>query len=495
MSGSGKGVLRAVPAVVLLALALAGPLAQGAPAQLLVNGGFEDGAVGWQALGGSLAAVAAPVHGGQAAGAFTVSGTRAHEVSQGVDVQGGGLYRFGGYLARGPASVTAFLRLSWHGEPGGVGPELAWVGPVVVTFQEADTYYPVAIEGATAPAAARSARAKVVVAGDEGAVVYLDDLSFTGPPPASPAPTPSPTPAATPSPAPTSTPSPTPTLTPTPSPTPSPSPTPTPSPPLVNPSFEEAVQGVPVGWRLFGGQLLQVAQPSTHGSFAAAFSSNTASTKWAFQVVAVEPGRYYSLSALALKNDPNVRDLFLRVSWHSAPDASDPLIRSDDSSLLSQDAPSFQPLTTGPVLAPAAARSAQLRLMLRPVSDAPATAFFDNVQWQETAPPSPTLSPTATPSPTPTPAVTPPPQVGLRAGWNVAFPLWQPALCKSPSDAFRSLLAEGALLAAWQWLGDTQSWLFFFPSAPAGVNTLDLVCGGQLLWLNLAADAVWTQGP
>lgn len=110
--------------------------------------------------------------------------------------------------------------------------------------------------------------------------------------------------------------------------------------------------------------------------------------------------------------------------------------------------------------------------------------------------PVPTPPPTATPLPTPSPTSRPPttwsPRVQLSAGWNVTQ--WQPAICRSPSEAFASLIARGVLLAAWRWVTEEQSWQFFFPSA-SDISTLRQVCGGQILWVNVAAGAVWVQGP
>jgi len=71
----------------------------------------------------------------------------------------------------------------------------------------------------------------------------------------------------------------------------------------------------------------------------------------------------------------------------------------------------FRPLTTGPIAAPADARSARVRLMLRPASGAQARAYFDDVTFAGTSPPPPTATNTPPPgattapgAPTPTPA-------------------------------------------------------------------------------------------
>ncbi len=149
--------------------------------------------------------------------------------------------------------------------------------------------------------------------------------------------------------------------------------------------------------------------PRTQGTFALAFASQTSSTKWAYQAVALQGGSYYNLSAQALIADPAAAAVFLRLSWYSSPDGSGAALGSVDSThTLNSDQPAFRPLTTGSVQAPAEARSARIRLMLRPASAAPTTVYFDAVTFLQTAPPTSSSpmsesTPTATPQPTPAP--------------------------------------------------------------------------------------------
>lgn len=258
-------------------------------------------------------------------------------------------------------------------------------------------------------------------------------------PTATPTPTPVPPPPAprtpTPTPAPPSPPTPTPTpnapeATPLPPPTPTPTATPLPLQPpptatatatatplvepkvfpaLTNGGFERAREdGTPWGWRKFGGQIARSAAVRAEGSYSLAFRSTTASTKWAYQTVAVTGGRWYTLSALARKDDPNAAQVFLRISWYRTADGSGPALASDDSTgALTRDEPRFRALTTGPVQAPPQARSARLRLMLRPASHQPAVVYFDAVRFQAAEPPP---TPTATPAPVPTVQPSPRPQ-------------------------------------------------------------------------------------
>ncbi|MFQ5472337.1 MAG: hypothetical protein ACE5FA_05565 [Dehalococcoidia bacterium] len=129
------------------------------------------------------------------------------------------------------------------------------------------------------------------------------------------------------------------------------------------------------------------------------FSSNTTSTKWVHQTVAVEGGEYYEASGYALKNDPNVRDAFLRVSFYSSDDGLGSAIAAADSlETLSDDDPNFRRLSTAPVQTPPDARTARLRLMLRPWSDANAEVYFDGLSFVRVPEP---LDAVTSPSPHP----------------------------------------------------------------------------------------------
>ena len=160
---------------------------------------------------------------------------------------------------------------------------------------------------------------------------------------------------------------------------------------LVNGGFEEGRQdGTPVGWRKVGGEMARTGEVHGEGAFAAEFTSSTTSTKWMYQTVAVEGGAYYEAVAKALKDDPAAAAVFLRLSWYASEDASGQAIGTVDSTeVLETDWPEFRRLTTGPVGAPQEARSAKVRLMLRPASAAVATVYFDEVTFVPAGPPVP----------------------------------------------------------------------------------------------------------
>jgi hypothetical protein len=104
--------------------------------------------------------------------------------------------------------------------------------------------------------------------------------------------------------------------------------------------------------------------------------------------VSVEGNSYYGLQAKALKNDPGVREALLRVSWYESADGSGRQLSTAESGALVEASSGFATLDTGPVQAPVEARSAKVRLMLRPASGRTAIVYFDDVRFREmVAPP------------------------------------------------------------------------------------------------------------
>jgi hypothetical protein len=166
---------------------------------------------------------------------------------------------------------------------------------------------------------------------------------------------------------------------------------------LLNGGFEEALNGMPVGWDKYGGALERTATHYRSGSFAAAFSSDTESTKWAYQPVGVQPDRAYVFEGYVLLDNPGVKEAFLRVSWYTSDDASgSALVTVDSTERLTGSDPSFRYLTTRAMLVPEGARSAKVRVVVVPASAARATIYLDDMSLYE-APPDMPINP-ATPS-------------------------------------------------------------------------------------------------
>jgi hypothetical protein len=368
-------------------------------AELLVNGGFEEGAVGWGINSGDygqLEIVNFPKHDGQSAARLTGSQLQAHSLSQWVQVQGGQSYRFNGWvLLDDPAVNQIHLEVTWWEAGGSIVGSSSSPAPLTGI----DGQYRFLDTGAiVSPQAARSARVAALVRTTGAFTIYLDDFTFDGPPPPTPAPTPEatltttppPTPGATPSPPAVATASPGPTPPGTSAPTPVASPTPEPElvvfPELVNGGFEQLREdGTPYGWRKLGGEMSTTADVRSEGVRALVLKSSTSSTKWVYQTVAVAGGGYYEASGQTAPGS-GVDAVFIRISWYAIADGSGLSIHQVDSPAASSEV-GFRPISTGAVRAPADARSAKVRLMLRPASDALATAYFDAVSFAQAAAP------------------------------------------------------------------------------------------------------------
>ncbi len=444
----------AAPAAALsavLALALDGGAGSG---NLIVNGDFSGGVSSWTASpSGALTVTAGHV------GALTLTSSNAY-VKQVVDVDPGGTYRFGGQYV-GPSSGIDSVRPSLH----------------VYDQDNADIYSdrrslsapaPWSFDTISLPCDAAYGVVRVDVFSTDGGVAYLDDLVLEAIEPVTPCPSPTPTASETPTITPTPTRTPTATRTPTQTRTPTPrrtppsqiatapsataSPTRTPTPPAIPPSqtatvpivtppltrtatpthtvtptltpsngllinggFEAAGDGMPAGWQAYGGTLAQVDQPVRQGQFAACLYSATSSTKWLYQTVPITPGAWYEMSAYVYEDDPAVDAAWLRISWYESADGSGSALWTVDSTMvLNTPQAAYRFLATGVVQAPSNAYSANARILLRPVSSAPASICVDDVSLSLSLSPTPTsvATATATPSPappSPTPTVTAPP--------------------------------------------------------------------------------------
>jgi hypothetical protein len=161
---------------------------------------------------------------------------------------------------------------------------------------------------------------------------------------------------------------------------------------LRNGDFEDVDDGKPIGWSKFGGTL-GTSRTAFHGAVSATLASDTSSTKWIYQAVAVDPGAWLSVSAHT--RIEGACEAFIRVSWYASSDGSGSSLGDEDSD--SNDSTDWALLSTAAIQAPGAANSARVRLMLRPSGNC--TAFFDLVSLDpadEPAAPLPTAAPTST---------------------------------------------------------------------------------------------------
>jgi hypothetical protein len=358
------------------------------PSGSILNGGFEQGEQDipsvWQKFGGFLSRSTATPRSGSFSGAFSSTTSSTKWVYQPLVVEPGRSYDFHGYvLNNGLPESIVLLRISWYSTADASGDSIASSdSPESLSGGDPSFRY-LSTGSVTAPPDAHSARARIVLAPASASAetIYLDDFALEETDP--PTPTPGPTETGTPAPSETATPA---------------------GSPLdgagtaavmargwlLNGGFEEGEGDRPVAWQKFGGFLYRSTAVSRSGSFAGGFSSTTAATKWVYQPVIVEPGRWYSFQGFVLKNGPPESTVFLRVSWYSTADASGASFASSDSpeSLLGSD-PLFRYLSTGSVVAPPEARSARARIILVPASAAPEGIYMDDFVFQETLPATP----------------------------------------------------------------------------------------------------------
>jgi cardiolipin synthase len=160
---------------------------------------------------------------------------------------------------------------------------------------------------------------------------------------------------------------------------------------LQNPGFETATEGIPDGWRTYGVvELRQVSSPVHSGNFAAVLTNTITSTRWAYQLVTVTAEHRYDFSAWAVKDDPHVDSVYLRVWWYDNPDGSGAAIGTDDSPRLTTDEAGYRFLTTGPITAPVGAQSARAMLRIDPDNtDGDVSATFDDASFHQIGAPEP----------------------------------------------------------------------------------------------------------
>ena len=306
---------------------------------------------------------------------------------QSFAVEGGRWYEASGRLRAVSNASSARIRVAWYASDDASGAQLSTTDSDELGGVS-DAFASVTTGAIRAPEDARSVQLRVMLrpAGETPAVLLADDLSFarTAPPPA-----PADTPAV------------------------APSPTPEAMPAffavLTNGDFELPGE-TPYGWRTHAGTALVTTEG---GSRAAALTSDDAAIAWLHQSFAVEGGGWYE-AAGRLWPGSNAGLARIRVAWYASEDASGAQIATADSEELNGAGDAFAAVSSGAIRAPVEARSAQLRIMLRPAGEAPAVLRADDVSFASAAAPQP--EPTPAPveataeAPSPTPGATPSPQ-------------------------------------------------------------------------------------
>lgn len=354
----------------------------------VANGGFEAGATSWTASGGTIASVAEPAAiDGTHVGRLTIAAGGATAIAQPAvtSTAPAATYTLSLSLRRTPGANTVSVTLQFRA---GTRQRVT-----TVTVDSAGWQTQQLTVTAVEPS---DLLAIIQVNGGGGDSVDIDAVSIDGIDPSSITPTPmniSTSPTAT---------TPTVTLTPTRTTTPTKTPTATPDTyvgVLRNGDFETiGADASLLAWDHYGGSMSVATQPVHSGAQSALLESDSDSTKWLYQPVAVDPGATYTFGAWVYDDDPAVGSAFLRVSWYASSDGSGSALASVDSTAR-LDTPDgrFRSLTTGSITAAPEAHSARLRVMLAPVSSTPAVIYVDDASFGPAAPATatPAVSPTA----------------------------------------------------------------------------------------------------
>jgi len=202
---------------------------------------------------------------------------------------------------------------------------------------------------------------------------------------------------------------PTPTATVRPSATPRPRATATPRPAprsavqgLVSAGFEEGLGT----WEVNRGRASL--EPAIEGmGMSLVLTASGATTAWIEQRLGeVDPAEWYEASAV-LAPLHGVDAAWLRIAWYASDDASGAQISTTDSPVVVSPprnaiVRAFEVVGTGPVPPPPEARSARVRILVRPGDEAGGAVAIDDVEFALTEPlaPAPPSPPTPTPAPT-----------------------------------------------------------------------------------------------
>ena len=159
-------------------------------AELLSNGGFENATGGvpddWSKYGGTLSQVSSPVRSGSYAASFTSDTSSTKWIYQVIaPITGGDSYTFSGYAVKNDSNITSvYLRISWYSSNDGDGTAIDDNDSTTSLTTDDSSYRFLTTESVTAPASARSARARIMLdpVSVTVATAYFDDMSFASNP-------------------------------------------------------------------------------------------------------------------------------------------------------------------------------------------------------------------------------------------------------------------------------------------------------------------------
>lgn len=194
-----------------------------------------------------------------------------------------------------------------------------------------------------------------------------------------------------------------------------------------------------------GGATATTSADFVHGGSLSLLVQHDKTLSYGYQTVVsnLESGMFYELYGYGRTGNANLNTYFLRVAWYASSDGTgSQLSQVNDSNSNSSSDTDWVKLATSAIQAPSTANSAKIRLVITSkISGQIATAYFDDIVFQESIAPTNTPTPTPTNSPTATPTKTPTPLPTVKATATITQTI-------SPTKIEAKITSSSAVLGA-----------------------------------------------
>lgn len=197
-----------------------------------------------------------------------------------------------------------------------------------------------------------------------------------------------------------------------------------------------------------GGAIATISSELIHSGQKTIKLSHDKSSSYGFQqtVQSLEGGMFYEISGYGASKDSNIDTYFLRVAWYESSDASGSQMSSPNDTERGNVSNGEWVQFNQIIQAPANAKSAKVRLVLTSKSNGTlTTAYFDDILFQESVAPSPTVTPT--PNPTTAPTNTPQPiqttaPTATITPSKTPTPTREPTVTPQPTETIEPLVSD-----------------------------------------------------
>jgi len=153
---------------------------------------------------------------------------------------------------------------------------------------------------------------------------------------------------------------------------------------LTNNGFEDLDnEGKLIDWKVKNSKIIlsQSSDIKKSGQYAAKVETTANPTNYIFQVSEINSSNKYYAEAYGLKISGGA--VFLRVAWYATIDGGGSQISTVDSEEVISNSTAFAHILTGTLTPPLSAKSAAVRLAIKPNADGSGVAFFDEVGFYQ----------------------------------------------------------------------------------------------------------------